>query len=62
MSGSIDIRKTFLNYIILKLVLIRIGRDHKGDKALAQNIVVFPELELETIHTQISTNQERPQG
>ena len=41
-------RKTPLSHITLKLILIRGGIDHKGDKTLSRNTIVFPRLELET--------------
>ena len=41
-------RKTHLSHTTPKLILIRVGIDHKGNKALSHNTIVFPRLELET--------------
>ena len=48
MSGSVYTRKTHLSHTTPRLILIRVGIDHKGDKALSHNTTVFPRLELET--------------
>ena len=44
--GFVHIQNTFLNNIIIRLILIRIERYYKNDKTLLHNIVVFLEIEL----------------
>ena len=48
MSGPMHTRNTPLSHTTLRLILIRAGMDHKGDKNLSHNIYAFLRLELET--------------
>ena len=48
MSEIVHIRKTFLSHTIPRLILIRVIRDHKGNKALLHNIVAFSRLEFKS--------------
>ena len=41
-------QNTSLSHIILRLILIGIGRDHNGDKDLPYNTITFSGLELKT--------------
>ena len=42
------IQKVSLSHNILRLILVRIERDHKDGKALPHNAVIFLDLELKT--------------
>ena len=48
MNEFVHTRKAHLNYIILKLIFIRVEMDHKDGKTLPYNIAAFLGLELET--------------
>ena len=42
-------RKAHLSHTIPKLILIRVGMDHKDGKIIPHNTTVFPKLELKTL-------------
>ena len=48
LSGFAYTQKTFLSYIIFKVIFIRIGIDKRKCKALSQDIITFLKLEIET--------------
>ena len=42
--------KAYLSYIIFRLILIRVGRNHKDDKTLSSNIIISSMFELKTTY------------
>ena len=40
--AAMNIRKTHLSHITFKLILIRVGMNHKDGKAITHNITAFP--------------------
>ena len=38
--------KAYLSYIIFRLILIRVGKNHKDDKSLSSNIIISSMFEL----------------
>ena len=47
-QNVINLKFYYSIYIISRLILIQVGMDHKNDKALSHNIIIFSELKFET--------------
>ena len=48
MGGSLHTWKVYLSHTTHRLIIIRVGRNYKGNKALPHNTIVFLKLEVET--------------